>query len=482
MPAGRGPVGTRDSPTVGPVDGSRRPGGAGWLTPQRVAMASLAVDCCMLLAKLTAGLVTGSLGLLSEAAHTGLDLVASGFAVLAIRAARKPADSEHPYGHGRAENLASLGEGVILLIAATGIAFEGIRRLLGEPVDVDPALYAIGLMAGTMVLEAVRATALLRTARAWGSPALAAGAQNRLADIVSSAGVLAGLIGVRLGFAWADVAAALLVAVLVARAAGLLVYRSADILIDRAPIGVEDAVRRTVAGVPGVRRVGAVRVRRSGGRMLGDARVSARPTLSVEGAQRLSRDVLAAVAEAHPDLDLSLVVEPQSDAHNLVERVHAVAAGLEMIRDLHNVTVERERDGSLHLSMHAKLPGTMILDEAAVATAELERRLREEFPGVVRVDVHLEPLEPEVVAGADVTEIRPDLAREIRRIVEAHPEVRACRDVELSERAEELIAHVVAELPGAVTLEHAHAVETALEERLRQQLPELSEVVARVAP
>jgi len=463
------------------VDASRRPGG-GWLTPQRLAVASLAVDCCMLLAKLTVGLVTGSLGLLSEAAHTGLDLVASGFAVVAIRAARKPADPEHPYGHGRAENLASLGEGVILLIAAAGIAFEGVRRLLGEPVEVDPALYAIGLMAGTMLLEAVRATALLRTARAWGSPALAAGAQNRLADIVSSAGVLAGLVGVRLGFQWADIAAALLVAVLVARAAAMLVYRSADILIDRAPSGVEDAVRQTIAAVPGVRRVGAVRVRRSGGRMLGDARVSARPTLSVEGAQRLSQDVLAAVAAAHPDLDIALVVEPQSEQHNLVERVHAVAAGLEMIRDLHNVTVERERDGSLHLSMHAKLPGKMTLGEAAAATAELERLLREEFPGVVRVDVHLEPLEPEVVAGADVTEVRPDLAREICRIVEAHPEVRACRDVELSERAEELIAHVVAELPGAVTLEHAHAVETALEERLRRQLPELSEVVARVAP
>ncbi|HEY7200625.1 MAG TPA: cation diffusion facilitator family transporter [Candidatus Dormibacteraeota bacterium] len=463
------------------MDASRRPGG-GWLTPQRLAVASLAVDCCMLLAKLAAGLVTGSLGLLSEAAHTGLDLVASGFAVVAIRAARKPADPEHPYGHGRAENLASLGEGVILLIAAAGIAFEGVRRLLGEPVEVDPALYAIGLMAGTMLLEAVRATALLRTARAWGSPALAAGAQNRLADIVSSAGVLAGLVGVRLGFQWADIAAALLVAVLVARAAAMLVYRSADILIDRAPSGVEDAVRQTIAAVPGVRRVGAVRVRRSGGRMLGDARVSARPTLSVEGAQRLSQDVLAAVAGAHPDLDIAVVVEPQSDEHNLVERVHAVAAGLEMIRDLHNVTVERERDGSLHISMHAKLPGKMTLEEAAAATAELERLLREEFPGVMRVDVHLEPLEPEVVAGADVTEVRPDLAREIWRIVEAHPEVRACRDVELSERAEELIAHVVAELPGAVTLEHAHAVETALEERLRRQLPELSEVVARVAP
>ncbi len=452
------------------------------LTPDRVAMASLTVDCCLLLAKLTAGLLTGSLGLLSEAAHTGLDLVASGFAVLAIRAGRKPADREHPYGHGRAENLAALGEGVILLLAAVGIAAEGVRRLLGEPVQVDPALYAIGLMAGTILLETGRATVLLRAARTWSSPALAAGAQNRLADVLSSAGVLAGLVGVRFGLLWADAAAALLVALLVARAAAMLVYRSGDILIDRAPSGVEEAVRRSIAGVAGVRSVGTVRVRRSGGRMIGDARLSARPTLSVDGAQRLRDEVLRAVARTHPDLELSLVVEPEPDERSLVERVHAVAGRLEMIRDLHNVTVERERDGSLHLSMHAKLPSAMTLDEAAVTSADLEHRLRSEFPGVARVDVHLEPLEPEVVSGADVTQVRPELAEQICRLVEAHPEVRACRDVELSMRSDDLVAHVVAELPGAVSLEHAHEVETELEERLRRELPELSEVVARVAP
>jgi len=464
------------------VDAHRAPPASGWLTPSRVALGSLTIDCCLLVAKLVVGLLTGSLGMLGEAAHTGLDLVASFFAVLAIRAARKPADREHPYGHGRAENLAALGEGVILLLAAGGIAFEGARRLLGAPVQVDPALYAMALVGGTIVLELVRTTVLRRTAQAWHSAALAAGAQNRLMDVATSAGVLAGLAGVRLGYAWADAAAALFVSVLVARAAGLLVYRSSDILIDRAPSGVVEEVRGTIAAVPGVRRVGAVRVRRSGGRMLGDARVSARPTLSVEGAQRLTEDVLAAVGDSHPDLDLSLVIESQSEEHNLVERVHAVAAGLEMIRDLHNVTVERERDGTLHLSMHVKLPGTMTLDEAAGASAELEGRLRAEFPSVARVDVHLEPLEPEVVSGADVTQVRPDLAQRIRRIVEADPEVRGCRDVELSERSNELVAYVVAELPGTVTLEHAHEVETRLEEQIHQELLELSEVVARVVP
>src|SRR5262249_22858521 len=217
----------------------------------------------MRLAKRGVGLLTGSLGVISEAVHAGLALVASRFALAAVRTSRKPADHEHPYGHGRAENLASFGEGVSLLVAAIGIAYEGIRRLLGAPVEVDPALYAIGLMAGTILLEIGRATVLLRSARRWNSPALAAGAQDRMADILSSAGVLGGLVGVRLGFAWADVAAALLVSLLIFRSAGLLVYRSGDILIDRAPSGVEEDVRRTIGGVPGVRGVGAVRVRRS---------------------------------------------------------------------------------------------------------------------------------------------------------------------------------------------------------------------------
>jgi cation diffusion facilitator family transporter len=452
------------------------------LNPQVVAAASLGVDALLVIAKLITGLLTGSLGMLSEAAHSALDLVASGFAFLAVRAARRPADREHPYGHGRAENLAAFGEGVILVITSLGIAYEGVRRLLGEPAQVDPALYAIFLLAGTMVLELGRFTVLRWAARAWDSAALAAGAQNRLADIFSSGGVLLGLIGVRMGYRWADAVAALVVAVIIARAAGLLTWRSGDILIDRAPGGVEASLRKAIGSVEGVREVRSVRVRRSGARMLGDARVAARPTLTVEGAQDLRNRVMAAARDTHPSLDLALEVESQPDETNLVERVHATADRHSAIRDLHNVTVEQEEDGSLHLSMHAKLPGSMSLDSAAAATAELEDSLRHEFPGASRVDVHLEPLEPEVVSGADVTTRREDLAGLICRLVEEHPQVVRCRDVELSERGDRLVAHVVAQMPGQLSLEDAHRVETELEERVHMALPELSEVVARATP
>jgi divalent metal cation (Fe/Co/Zn/Cd) transporter len=162
-----------------------------------------------------------------------------------------------------------------------------------------------------------------------------------------------------------------------------------------------------------------------------------------------------------------------------VERIHAAAARNGGVRDLHNVTVEREADGSLHLTMHAKLPGDLTLAKAARASADLERTLRAELPDATRVDIHLEPMEPHVVSGEDVTKRRAQLATRMREVVEAHPEVRRCVDVELSDRHHRIYAHVVAELDGEVSLEHAHRVETELEEQIRRALPEVHEVVAR---
>ena len=447
-----------------------------------VALASLAAGVVIVAAKLAAGLLTGSLGLIGEALHSGLDAVSSALAYAAVRAARKPPDREHPYGHGRAENLAAFGEGILLIVTALAIAYAAASRLAGGRHGVSHAQYGIWVLVATIAVESVRAEILRRTARAAVSQALEASFQNRLTDVLTSLGVLAGLAGVSAGYWWADSVAALVVAAIVLRSAAGICLRAGDILMDRAPAGAEESLRRTIGSVPGVREVRAVRVRRSGPHLLGDARVAARRMLSVEGAQSLTDSVHEAVARALPEMELTLVVEAHPRSDDLVERVHAAAARHGRVRDLHNVTVERERDGTLHLTMHAKLPGEMSLQTASAASSELEDWLRRELPEISRVDVHLEPMEPQLVAGENVTEIRPGLSAAIRGVVEGHPEVTACRDVELSSRKGAIIAHVVAELPGEVTLEHAHAVETELEDALRRELPELREVVARVQP
>jgi cation diffusion facilitator family transporter len=448
--------------------------------PEVVAFGSLAIGVVLVVAKLAVGILTGSLGILSEAAHSFLDLAASGFTVVAIRTSRKPADTEHPYGHGRTENLAAFAEGILLIVTAVLITAEALRRLITGGAIVNPAGYAFALLIATLVIEAVRAAVLRRVGRQASSEALLADATNRLSDVLATLGVLAGLIGVRLGFTWADSIAALLVAGIVARAAGLIAWRSGDILIDRAPAGAENQLRDAIRGVEGVREVRSVRVRRSGPNLIGDASIATGRMLSVEAASALVHDVQSRARTVLPGLDLAVSVEGQQQDSDLVERIHAAAARNGGVRDLHNVTLEREADGSLHVTMHAKLPGDQKLAVATKTSRNLERAIRAELPEVGRIDIHLEPMEPQVVPGEDITSRRSQLAERTRKVVESQPEVKRLVDVELSYRHNRIHAHVVAELSGDVTLEHAHEIESQLEEMVLREIPEVDEVVTRV--
>jgi cation diffusion facilitator family transporter len=445
-----------------------------------VALGSIAIGVVLVVAKLVVGLTTGSLGILSEAAHSFLDLASSGFTLAAVRTSRRPPDKEHPYGHGRTENLAAFAEGLLLLVTAALIAFEAVRRLVEGGAVVNPAGYAFVLLIATLVIEAGRAIVLRRVGRLASSEAMLADATNRLSDVLSTLGVIAGLIGVRAGISWADSVAALLVAGIVARAAGLIAWRSGDILIDRAPAGAEPQLRRAIQEVDGVREVRSVRVRRSGPNLIGDVRIATGRMLSVEAASALVEAVKSRARSVLPGLDLAVAVEAQEQQADLVERIHAAAARNGGVRDLHNVTVERESDGSLHLTMHAKLPGDQDLATASRTSRSLERSIRTELPEVKRIDIHLEPIEPEVVPGEDVTAQRAQLAERIRQVVDSHPEVRGSPDVELSDRHNRIHAHVVAEVSGEISLEHAHEIESQLEERIRREIPEVHEVVTRV--
>ena len=448
--------------------------------PELVALGSVFIGVMLVLAKLVVGLLTGSLGILSEAVHSLFDLAASTFTLFAVRTARKPADKEHPYGHGRAENLAAFAEGILLLIIALAIGFEATRRLVVGGPPVDPTGYAFVLLVGTILIESGRAVVMRRVGRAVSSDAMLADSVDRVADVLANLGVLVGLIGVRAGLMWADAAAALVVAVIIVRAAGMLTWRSGDILIDRAPAGAEENLRDAIRDVDGVREVRSVRVRRSGPNLIGDASIATGRMLSVEAASALVEDVKERARSVLPGLDLAVSVEGQKQGADLVERIHAAAARNGGVRDLHNVTVEREADGSLHLTMHAKLPGDQTLAKASRTSQSLERSIRAELPEVTRIDIHLEPMEPEVVPGEDVTARNAQLAARICAVVESHPEVRRCLDVELSDRDNRIHAHVVAEVAGEISLEHAHRIESELEEMIRREIPETHEVVTRV--
>jgi divalent metal cation (Fe/Co/Zn/Cd) transporter len=180
-----------------------------------------------------------------------------------------------------------------------------------------------------------------------------------------------------------------------------------------------------------------------------------------------------------PALHLNVYVASGGDPTRLVERVHAAAARNGAFRDLHDVVVEREADETLHLGLHAKLPGSISVREATRFARQLESDLRAELPEVSRIDIHLEPLEPDVVYGRNVTAQNADLIQTIRKVVIADGRVISCNDVELSSRGGEITAYVDVPVADDLTLEQAHDIETSFEDKVRQVAPGLKRVTVR---
>ncbi len=225
---------------------------AGAALKERVALSSTFASAGITIAKLVAGLLSGSLALLSEAAHALVDTAATIMTYLAIRTANKPADEGHQYGHGKFESMAALAETIILFILATVVVTQAWERLKTGGGDFEPTVLAFGVLIVSIIVDITRVYTLRRVARDTGSQALAADAIHFASDMVGSVLVLLGLGAAALGFKYGDALAAMGVAGFIAIAGWRLGRQTIDTLLDKAPAGVSDEIRAIVSKVPGV--------------------------------------------------------------------------------------------------------------------------------------------------------------------------------------------------------------------------------------
>ncbi|MFH1023033.1 MAG: cation diffusion facilitator family transporter [Planctomycetota bacterium] len=272
--------------------------------------------------KIVVGVLTNSLGILAEAAHSGLDLVAAVVTWFSVRNSDKPPDPKHPYGHGKIENLSALFETGLLLVTCVWIVYEGIHRLCFEPVEVDASVWAFGVIAISIVVDYSRSKMLMAAARKHNSQALEADALHFSTDIWSSAAVLLGLAGVWVASRWAglhemhhaDAIAALMVAAIVVYISVRLGRRCIDGLLDSAPSGLAEDVRRAVEGLPGVKNCHSVRVRTSGPRVFVDLHATFPKSKSLADVHARTEDIEAAVRKLSPGADVTVHPEPHREA------------------------------------------------------------------------------------------------------------------------------------------------------------------------
>ena len=452
------------------------------MEPQRrTALLSVVAAIALIALKLGTGLATHSLGLISEAIHSGTDLVAALLTFFAVGVAVRPADVGHQYGHGKAEHLSALAEAGFLGLASLFIAWRAAHRLAqSSPQPVHAVWWSLVVVVVVILVDVTRTTASLKAARQFHSAALSSNALHFASDLAGSGAVLAGLLLARAGQPKGDAAAALFVAVLVLAAAARLMRRNVDVLMDRVPDAAAAAARRAIAGISPPVELRRLRMRQAAGRHFADVVIGVSVDAAVRQGHAAADAVERAVQGALPEADVVVHVEPEEAAGAVRERAHAAALGVPQVREVHNVTAVALETGT-ELSLHLKLPAELSLEDAHAIAEQVERAIREEVPEIASVQTHLEPLAEEGAgtqpAAADVARERELVARIVREQTGAEP-----RELRFLETPDGLVAFLTLAVEGSTPLAEAHARASAIEERIRRERPEIADVIVHTEP
>ena len=447
------------------------------MSPQRrTALVSVGAACLLIVIKLVAGIASSSLGLLAEAAHSGIDLAAALLTFFALSVAVRPADRGHPFGHGKAQNLAALAEAGFLIVISLVIAGFAIARLTGAvEFEVDATWWTFAAIALVIAIDASRTTISARAARRYRSDALLANAFHFGSDLAGTLAVLAGLSAAALGFPGGDAIAALFVAALVIAAATRLIRRNVNVLMDQAPQDAEAAARAAIAELDPPVELRRLRVREAGGSHFADVVIGIAPGAAVGQGHAAADRVEDALRARLPDADVVVHVEPGAVGGEIRERALAAALGVPRVRELHNLTVLEVGDG-VEISLHLKLPGDLPLDEAHAIAESVEQEILAAVPEATDVQTHLEPL-AEVAAGEEVAIDETAVARAVEAETGSPP-----REVRFVRTDEGIVAFLTLALGRDGSLADAHGRASAVEERVRRAVPEIADVVVHTEP
>jgi cation diffusion facilitator family transporter len=449
---------------------------------ERAALGSIAASAGLTAAKAVVGFLTGSLAILSEAGHSLIDLSATVLTYFAVRISGKPADAEHQYGHGKMESVTALAETALLFVLTAIVIFEAAQRLIERQSHaVEATLAAFAVIAGSIVVDFFRARVLQRVAKETSSEALEADALHFSSDMWSSIAVLLGLCGVKLGYSWADAAAALIVAVFICIAGWRLGRRTIDTLTDTAPAGVSEQVATIARRIGGVVTVERVRARPAGAVLFVDLAVAVSRTLPLDRVTAIRDRLTGAIRSEFPTAEVTVTTEPIAlDDETVRERVMMIARNRGLA--IHHVAVQTI-SGRLSVSADLEVDGTQALALAHDTATRFEQAVRDELGENVEVETHIEPLPADILPGRDAT---PERYAEVREALLALamdiPDLGEVHDVRVRETTDGEIVNFHCRVNPALSVSAVHDQVDALEQRLRQRFPDIQRVIGHAEP
>ena len=449
---------------------------------ERVALGSIVASGLLTVSKAAVGVMTGSLAILSEAAHSLIDLGATVMTYFAVRISGKPADAEHHYGHGKVESIAALAETALLFVLSGVVIWEASQRLYGGHAHaVEATALAFGVIVASIVVDFFRARLLYRVAAETSSEALEADALHFGSDMWSSLAVLAGLGGVALGLQWADAAAALVVAVFVCIAGWRLARRTIDTLTDTAPAGAAERLRSIAARVRGVVAVEGVRARPVGDKLFVEINVAVSRTLPLDRVTTLKDNIIRSIRAEMPKAEVTVTTEPRAlDNESVLERVMVIARNRGLA--VHHV-IAHAISGKLAVSLDLEVDRKLALGAAHEIASGLEAALREELGPEVEVETHIEPLQLYGLPGRDAAPERiAAVGTALAKIADAVGLVGEIHNVRVRASADGEFVNFHCRVDPTLTVAAVHDKVDEIEHALRERFPSITRVIGHAEP
>jgi len=448
---------------------------------EQVALTSMAASAGLTVAKAIVGIMTGSLGLLSEAGHSLIDFGATVMTYVAVRISGKPADNEHHFGHGKVEAVSALAQTALLFLLSVLVIIEAVRRLFfhGGP-EVEATVWAFAVIIASIVIDFFRARALKKTADATSSQALEADALHFSSDLWSSLAVLIGLIGVYFDMRWADAVAALAVAALICVVGWRLARRTIDTLTDAAPAGVAERLRQIALAIPGVVAIERLRVRSSGEQTFVDLGVAVSRTLPLDRVSAIKERLRQAILADTPRSEVTVTTEPHAvDGETVMEKVMVIARNRALA--VHHVTVH-DIGERRSISLDLEVDGKLTLNQAHRLADQLEAAIADELGASVEVETHIEPLHPPNAGREAPPERVAVVEMALAEIAATIRAVRDVHDVRVRETDDGEIVNFHCRVDPEMTVDAVHQNVDEVERALRRRSPAIKRVIGHAEP
>jgi cation diffusion facilitator family transporter len=448
---------------------------------QKVALVSMFASGLLAIVKFVAAVLTGSLGLLSEAIHSLIDFGATILTLFAIRWADQPADEDHHYGHAKVESVAALIETALLFLTTIWIVYEAVHRLIAGSSPVAVPWWAIAILIASIVIDYNRAKSLQRVADASSSQALAADALHFRSDMWSSGIVLVGLGLVWLGFPKADAIAAIVVAGFIAIAGYKLGKQTLATLIDTAPEGATPLIKNLAETTPGVLAVKLLRVRPAGPTLFVSLVVEVARTMAVDEMVRLRNDLSTRIKNQFPAADIVITTDPVTlDNETIFDKVTMIAnrSGC----NIHHLTVQHI-NGRMAVSFDIEFDGETPLTIAHEKATELEVAIRQELGDDVEVESHIEPQPLRYLEGKSASEtVEKSIITHLKKLAAHHKTISDLHNFRVRQADGGLFVHYHCRFAGAASVNHVHAVVDQIENELVTKFPKIYRVIAHAEP